>query len=148
MLSNRQHTATAFILALVCLYAIRLTSIEVQPWDEGLYAVRGQSIAQFGNWADQTQHTIGGRGQCPLAWCVLLHQPNVCVAPPIAGITRLGFVQFVEATVNRNSFSNCVRRNDIVVCIRHGDIQFCTNKKFALHRDVVAGSRSGFCLWP
>ncbi len=60
MLSNRQHTATAFILALVCLYAIRLTSIEVQPWDEGLYAVRGQSIVQFGNWADQTQHTIGG----------------------------------------------------------------------------------------
>ena len=91
---------------------------------------------------------IGGRGQCPLAWCVLLHQPNVCVAPPIAGITRLGFVQFVEATVNRNSFSNCIRRNDIVVCIRHGDIQFCTNKKFTLHRDVVAGSRSGFCLWP
>ncbi len=60
MLSNRQHTATAFILALVCLYAIRLTSIEVQPWDEGLYAVRAQSIVQFGNWTDQTEHAIGG----------------------------------------------------------------------------------------
>ncbi|MBC8124490.1 MAG: glycosyltransferase family 39 protein, partial [Candidatus Kapabacteria bacterium] len=60
MLSNRQHTAIAFILSLVCLYAIRLTSFEVQPWDEGLYAVRAQSIVVYGNWTDQTEHSLGG----------------------------------------------------------------------------------------
>lgn len=60
MLSNRQHTVIACILVLTCLYALRLSSIEVQPWDEGLYAIRAQSIVVFGSWMDQSDHALGG----------------------------------------------------------------------------------------
>jgi len=58
--SNRQHTVFACVLALTCFYALRLASVEIQPWDEGLYAVRAQSIVVYGSWVDQTDHTIGG----------------------------------------------------------------------------------------
>lgn len=59
-MSNRQHTVIACVLALTCLYALRLSSVEIQPWDEGLYAVRAQSIVLFNSWLDQTDHAIGG----------------------------------------------------------------------------------------
>jgi len=58
--STRQHTVIACVLALTCLYALRLSSVEIQPWDEGLYAVRAQSIVLYNNWLDQTDRAIGG----------------------------------------------------------------------------------------
>lgn len=50
----------ALILAIVGLYMVRLQSVEIQPWDEGLYAARGESIVLFNDWADQSPHTLGG----------------------------------------------------------------------------------------
>jgi len=59
-MTSRQHTVLAVLLAIVGLYVIRLSSVEIQPWDEGLYAVRGESIVLFGDWWDQTPHALGG----------------------------------------------------------------------------------------
>jgi len=59
-MTARNHTLTAVILVIVGLYLIRLSSVEIQPWDEGLYAVRGESIVLFGEWWDQTPHALGG----------------------------------------------------------------------------------------
>jgi 4-amino-4-deoxy-L-arabinose transferase-like glycosyltransferase len=33
---------------------------EVQGWDEALYAIRARSILLFGDWCDQTIHSVGG----------------------------------------------------------------------------------------
>ncbi|MBI2793119.1 MAG: glycosyltransferase family 39 protein [Ignavibacteria bacterium] len=59
-MNNRTHTMMALILAIVGLYMVRLHSVEIQPWDEGLYAARGESIDRFNDWIDQTPHAIGG----------------------------------------------------------------------------------------
>lgn len=59
-MNNRTHTMMALILAIVGLYMVRLHSVEIQPWDEGLYAARGESIVRFNDWIDQTPHSIGG----------------------------------------------------------------------------------------
>lgn len=34
--------------------------MEVRGWDEALYAMRARSILQFGDWLDQSAHSIGG----------------------------------------------------------------------------------------
>jgi 4-amino-4-deoxy-L-arabinose transferase-like glycosyltransferase len=60
VLTNRQHTVLALVLSLTVLYGMRLGFTEIQPWDEGLYAVRAQVISVFDLWADQTPLTIGG----------------------------------------------------------------------------------------
>lgn len=59
-MTSRQHTVIAIALVLTGVYLMHLTSLEVQPWDEGLYAVRALGIVEFDNWADQTPHSIGG----------------------------------------------------------------------------------------
>lgn len=59
-MTQRNHTLTALLLVLAGLYLMRLTSVEIQPWDEGLYAVRGESIVLFDDWWDQTPHALGG----------------------------------------------------------------------------------------
>lgn len=59
-MNSRTHTMAALILAIVGLYMVHLQSVEIQPWDEGLYAARGESIVRFNDWADQTPHAIGG----------------------------------------------------------------------------------------
>jgi uncharacterized protein (TIGR03663 family) len=49
------------ILLLAC--GLRFVSLgfgEIQEWDEALYAVRAKSVVQFGDWADQTDHAVGG----------------------------------------------------------------------------------------
>jgi uncharacterized protein (TIGR03663 family) len=49
------------ILLLVCgLRFVNLGFGEIQEWDEALYAVRAKSIVHFGDWADQTDHAVGG----------------------------------------------------------------------------------------
>ena len=59
-MTQRDHTVIATILAIIGLYFIGLTSLEIQPWDEGLYAVRGEGIVLYGNAWDQTPHALGG----------------------------------------------------------------------------------------
>lgn len=59
-MTQRDHTILALIAVLVGLYLLRLSSVEIQPWDEGLYAVRGESIILFDEWWDQTPHALGG----------------------------------------------------------------------------------------
>lgn len=59
-MTQRGHTVLATILVLTGLLLLRLGSMEIQPWDEGLYAVRGESIVRYGAWMDQTPHAIGG----------------------------------------------------------------------------------------
>lgn len=60
MFTAKQHTLIATVLILVISYFIRLSSIEIQPWDEGLYAVRGEMIVKHGAVWDQTDYAIGG----------------------------------------------------------------------------------------
>lgn len=59
-MTQRGHTVVATILVLTGMLLMRLGSVEIQPWDEGLYAVRGESIVRFDAWMDQTPHAIGG----------------------------------------------------------------------------------------
>jgi len=59
-MTNRDHTVLACLLAIVGLYVVHLSTVEIQPWDEGLYAVRGEAIAVHGEWWDQTPHALGG----------------------------------------------------------------------------------------
>lgn len=39
---------------------VNLGFLDLQAWDEGLYALRSKSIVQFGEWLDQTPHVPGG----------------------------------------------------------------------------------------
>ena len=59
-MTQRDHTVVATILVIIGLYIIGLSALEIQPWDEGLYAVRGEGIVLFGNAWDQTPHALGG----------------------------------------------------------------------------------------
>lgn len=59
-MTQRDHTVLASILILIAFFAIRVDTVEIQPWDEGLYAVRGEGITLFDSWADQTQFSLGG----------------------------------------------------------------------------------------
>ena len=59
-MTQRNHTLTALLLVFAGFYLMRLSSVEIQPWDEGLYAVRGESMLLFDEWWDQTPHALGG----------------------------------------------------------------------------------------
>lgn len=59
-MTARHHTVAAAILALTGLFLLRLAGQEIQPWDEGLYAVRAESIVRYDAWWDQTPHALGG----------------------------------------------------------------------------------------
>lgn len=59
-LTARQHTVLATVLIIFVAFLVRLGSVEIQPWDEGLYAVRGESIVLHGAVWDQTPYTVGG----------------------------------------------------------------------------------------
>jgi 4-amino-4-deoxy-L-arabinose transferase-like glycosyltransferase len=53
--------AITVILVLVCgLRFVNLGFGEIQEWDEALYAVRAKSVVHFGDWLDQTKHSVGG----------------------------------------------------------------------------------------
>lgn len=59
-MSKNLRTALILALALACMYFLRLDSAETQPWDEGLYALRAQSIVTHNAWLDQTEYAMGG----------------------------------------------------------------------------------------
>jgi len=45
-MTARHHTVLATLLVLGGLFVMRLTNVEIQPYPEGLYALRGLSIQQ------------------------------------------------------------------------------------------------------
>ena len=57
---NLTHTAIVIIVFFSALLLFRLNSGEVQPWDEGLYAVRAKSILKYSEIIDQSKHSVGG----------------------------------------------------------------------------------------
>ncbi|GMV53742.1 MAG: hypothetical protein OKBPIBMD_01516 [Chlorobi bacterium] len=59
-LTSQQHTIIATVLLIAVAYLTRIGGVEIQPWDEGLYAVRANAIAQTGQVVDQSEHTLGG----------------------------------------------------------------------------------------
>lgn len=59
-MTQRGHTVIATVMVLTGLLFMRVGSIEVQPWDEGLYAMRARAIVEHDVWMDQTPYTIGG----------------------------------------------------------------------------------------
>ena len=59
-MTQRDHTVIATILVLVAFFAIKIDAFEIQPWDEGLYAVRGEGVRLFDEWWDQTDIALGG----------------------------------------------------------------------------------------
>lgn len=59
-MTSRHHTVLATLLVLGGLYVMRLTTVEIQPYPEGLYALRGVSIQQTMQWLDQAALSPGG----------------------------------------------------------------------------------------
>jgi 4-amino-4-deoxy-L-arabinose transferase-like glycosyltransferase len=61
--SNEKHQNKLIfvLLLLVCLFKLpSLLSSDIQPWDEGLYAVRVISIHTFNDFFDQSSHSVTG----------------------------------------------------------------------------------------
>ena len=49
------------LLVVLCVpLFLRLGNMEIQPWDEALYAVRAKACLQHGAWLDQTDLAVGG----------------------------------------------------------------------------------------
>lgn len=59
-MTSRHHTVLATLLVLGGLYVMRLASVEIQPFPEGLYALRGLSIQHTMQWLDQAAIAPGG----------------------------------------------------------------------------------------
>lgn len=59
-MTARHHTVLATLLVLGGLYVMRLANVEIQPYPEGLYALRGLSIQQTMQWLDQAAIAPGG----------------------------------------------------------------------------------------
>ncbi len=57
---NREKLYLATLLAVGLMRFINLGFLDLQAWDEALYAVRSEGILLFGGWLDQTQYSIGG----------------------------------------------------------------------------------------
>ncbi|MBU3742636.1 MAG: hypothetical protein FGM24_10190, partial [Candidatus Kapabacteria bacterium] len=59
-MTQRGHTVVATIMVLTGMLFLRIGSAEVQPWDEGLYAMRALAIVEHDAWMDQTPYAVGG----------------------------------------------------------------------------------------
>lgn len=59
-MTSRHHTVLATLLVLGGLYVMRLATVEIQPYPEGLYALRGLSIQHTMQWMDQASAAPGG----------------------------------------------------------------------------------------
>lgn len=57
---NFKYLFTVFFIGLTIVNFITLDKNPLQPWDEGIYAVRVQYLLDSGNWIDQTEGSIGG----------------------------------------------------------------------------------------
>ena len=58
-----EHTERTYAIALAAVALMRFVNLgflDLQAWDEALYAVRAETIAQFGAILDQTPFSIGG----------------------------------------------------------------------------------------
>lgn len=56
---KHRNNTIFFLLLLICLFKIpSLISSDIQPWDEGMYAVRVLSVHTFGDFFDQVSHSV------------------------------------------------------------------------------------------
>lgn len=55
-----KHKEAAILLICILAIFIRLGMSEIQPWDEGLYAMRAKSILEHDDFFDQSGHALGG----------------------------------------------------------------------------------------
>ncbi|OGU11827.1 MAG: hypothetical protein A2X61_15490 [Ignavibacteria bacterium GWB2_35_12] len=61
MVLTKEKWWIVFVIALMAIIIfINLGSGEIQPWDEGLYAIRAKSILHFNDFLDQTAYSPGG----------------------------------------------------------------------------------------
>lgn len=52
-----------FWILVIIIALIRFINLgfgDINPWDEAMYAIRSQSIVEFGEWLDQTEYSVGG----------------------------------------------------------------------------------------
>lgn len=62
-LNNGKNFYRLYFFLVIFLCIVKLPSLfssDIQPWDEGMYATRVLSIHQFGDWLDQSSHSVGG----------------------------------------------------------------------------------------
>jgi len=57
---KRERLYLAGIAGVALMRFLNLGFLDLQAWDEALYAVRAESILRFGGWIDQTRFTIDG----------------------------------------------------------------------------------------
>jgi len=50
----------ALLFFIAAVRFVNLGYADLQPWDESLYAIRAETIIRFGDWIDQSAHSIGG----------------------------------------------------------------------------------------
>jgi len=55
-----QRFQIGIVIVVALLRFVNLGYVDLQPWDESLYAVRAETIIKFGDWLDQTPHSIDG----------------------------------------------------------------------------------------
>ena len=55
-----RHTALSIIFFFSLLLFLKLDSGEIQPWDEGLYAIRAEAVNKYKAVWDQTNYSAGG----------------------------------------------------------------------------------------
>ncbi|MBN2364502.1 glycosyltransferase family 39 protein [candidate division WOR-3 bacterium] len=51
---------TAMVVSVSLSRFFWLGDMEVQPWDEAMYASRAKSVVMHGSWLDQTEHSVNG----------------------------------------------------------------------------------------
>jgi 4-amino-4-deoxy-L-arabinose transferase-like glycosyltransferase len=56
----RPHILIGWVVIVALVRFVNLGFLDLQAWDEGLYALRSKSIVQFGEWLDQTSYVPGG----------------------------------------------------------------------------------------
>lgn len=56
----RARVLVIWVIVVALARFINLGFVDLQGWDEGLYALRSASIVHFGDWIDQTPHVPGG----------------------------------------------------------------------------------------
>ncbi len=56
-----QRFQVSIVVVVALLRLVNLGYLDLQPWDESLYAVRAQTVVKFGDWLDQTAHSIDGQ---------------------------------------------------------------------------------------
>ena len=59
-MTQRAHTVVASIMVLTGMLFLRIGNAEIQPWDEGLYAMRALAVVEHDAWMDQTPYAVGG----------------------------------------------------------------------------------------